>query len=116
MNILRDQYMHLQTVYVDNLKTLEYELEGYTQKEANIEFRRTREHAMFNEDIINLKKKITDYEEYIKRLKELVDKDKAEELIDQLTKNDQKRVDLIDIREEIKKLKQEVDGSRRIKI
>lgn len=116
VNVLRDQYMHLQKVYVENLKTLEYELGGYLQREANVEFRRSREYATFNEDIIMLKKKVATYEEYIKKLKEFVEKDKTEELIDELTQNDQQRRDLIDIKEEIKKLKEEVDHSRKIKI
>ena len=116
VNILRDQYMHLQRVYVENLKTLEIELDSYVQREENIEFRRQRESATFNEDIISLKKRIAEYEQYIKKLKEFVDKDKAEELIQELTQNDQKRTDLIEIRQEIKKLKDEVDNARRAKV
>lgn len=116
VNTLRDQYMHLQRVYVENLKTLELELESYLQREDNIEFRRQRESATFKEDIVALKKRITDYELYIKRLKDLVDKDMAENLIEELTANDQKRVDLIEIRQEIKKLKEEVDHARRVKV
>jgi hypothetical protein len=116
VNTLRDQYMHLQRVYVENLKTLEIELESYLQREDNIEFRRQRESATFKEDIIALKKRISDYELYIKRLKKLVDKDMAENLIEELTTNDQKRIDLIEIRQEIKKLKDEVDHARRVKV
>jgi thymidylate synthase len=113
---LRDQYVHLQKVYVENLKTLEYELESYTQREDNIEFRRERESATFKEDIISLKKRISDYEQYIKKLKDLVDRDQAEALIDELTQNEQKRRDLIDIRQEIQKLKDEVDNARHVKV
>jgi hypothetical protein len=108
-------FMHLQNVYVDNLKSSEYELEGYLQKENTIEFKRTRE-RVFNDDILALKKTVIEYEEYIKNLKELVDKDQAEELIDQLTKNDQKRIDLIDICDQVQKLKEEVDNARRAKV
>ena len=64
VNILKDQYMHLQKVYVENLKTLEIELESYNQRESNIEFRRQREATMFSEDIISLKKRVSDYESY----------------------------------------------------
>lgn len=116
VNVLKDQYMHLQKVYVENIKTLEIELESYNQREANIEFRRQREATMFSEDILTLKKRVTDYESYIKKLKDLVDQDKAEELISELTQNDQRRTDLIEIRQEIQKLKDEVDHSRRIKV
>ena len=116
VNILKDQYIHLQKVYVENIKTLEIELESYNQREENIEFRRQRESTMFSEDILTLKKRVTDYESYIKKLKELVDRDKAEELIGELTQNDQRRTDLIEIRQEIQKLKDEVDHSRRIKV
>lgn len=116
VNILREQYLHLQKVYLENIKTLEYELKALLEREETFEFRRSREFATFNEDVLALKKKIILYEDYIKKLKKLVDKDKAEELIDELTKNDQKRIDLIDIREEIRKLKDEVDHSRRLKV
>lgn len=116
VNVLRDQFVHLQKIYEENLKTLKFELDSYLQREDAIEFRRQRENATFREDIIALKKRISDYEVYIKKLKDLVEKDQAEELIEELTKNDQKRTDLIEIRDEIKKLKDEVDNARRIKI
>jgi len=53
---------------------------------------------MYQEDLKDLKKWVSDYEEYIKKLKELVDNDKAEELIDELSSNDEKRLDLIEIK------------------
>jgi vacuolar-type H+-ATPase subunit I/STV1 len=65
---------------------------------------------------LRLNKNISSYELYIKKLKELVDKDRAEELIDELTQNDQKRIDLIEIRQETEKLKDEVDHARRLKV
>ena len=49
-----------------------------------------------------------EYEAYIKKLKELVDNDKAEELIDELSSNDERRVDLVEIKNQIFKLKEDV--------
>jgi len=59
-------------------------------------------------DLSTIKNKVGTYEGYIKQLKDFVDNDKAEELIDELSTNDQRRVDLIHMKEEIKKLKKEV--------
>ena len=62
-----------------------------------------------------MKSKVQDYEAYIKKLKELVDNDKAEELIDELSSNDQRRLDLIEMKKEINGLKSEVTGLRKVK-
>lgn len=67
---------------------------------------------MFQEDLLELKKRVSEYESYIKKLKELVDNDKAEELIDELSSNDEKRVDLVEIKNEILKLREEVEGAK----
>jgi len=53
---------------------------------------------MYSEDLTELKKRVSEYEAYIKKLKELVDNDKAEELIDELSSNDERRVDLVEIK------------------
>jgi len=55
-------------------------------------------------DLGSVKGKVRDYELYIKKLKDFVDQDRAEELIDELSTNDQRRLDLIHMKEEIKKL------------
>lgn len=59
-----------------------------------------------------LKKWVADYEAYIKKLKELVDNDKAEELIDELSSNDERRIDLVEIKNQILKLKEDVSLSK----
>lgn len=63
---------------------------------------------MYSEDLTELKKRVAEYEAYIKKLKELVDNDKAEELIDELSSNDERRVDLVEIKNQIFKLKEDV--------
>lgn len=63
---------------------------------------------MYSEDLTELKKRVSEYEAYIKKLKELVDNDKAEELIDELSSNDERRVDLVEIKNQIFKLKEDV--------
>ena len=55
------------------------------------------------------------YEEYIKKLKELVDKDKAEDLIDELSASDEQRVELIQIKKEIATLKKECMKSKKLR-
>ena len=61
---------------------------------------------------LRLKKWVADYEAYIKKLKELVDNDKAEELIDELSSNDERRIDLVEIKNQILKLKEDVSLSK----
>lgn len=67
---------------------------------------------MYSEDLTELKKRVTEYEAYIKKLKELVDNDKAEELIDELSSNDERRVDLVEIKNQILKMKEDVQVAK----
>lgn len=95
---MRDQYAHLQGVYVQNLKTLEAELEQLQNWNGGVNYTWENESSMYSEDLTELKKRVSEYEAYIKKLKELVDNDKAEELIDELSSNDERRVDLVEIK------------------
>jgi len=62
---------------------------------------RDNEFNSYVEDLAELKSRVAGYEAYIKKLKDLVDNDKAEELIDELSSNEDKRNDLIDIKNHI---------------
>mmetsp|Transcript_32697 Transcript_32697/g.28959 ORF Transcript_32697/g.28959 Transcript_32697/m.28959 type:complete len:364 (+) Transcript_32697:239-1330(+) len=104
VTILKDQYMHLQKVYVENLKSLELELESYFFKENSIEDRRQKESATFKEDVSILKARVIDYENYIKRVKTLAEKKKAEELKEELDKSQEKKAEIIMVRREIKQM------------
>jgi len=116
LNTLRDQYAHLQGVYVENLRALESELELIQNKIGGVNYTRENENSIFHEDLLDLKKRVSDYEAYIKRLKELVDTDRAEELIDELSSNDEKRLELIEIKNQIFRLKDKVGLSKENRI
>jgi hypothetical protein len=81
-----------------------------------VEFARDRESGTFNENLLELKKRVGDYEAYIKKLKELVDSDKAEELIDELSSNENRRLDLLEIKAQIFKLKSEVNQAKEYRL
>ena len=104
VNILKDQYMHLQKVYVENLKSLEMELESYVFRERSIEDRRQKESATFKEDVAILKSRVLEYENYLKRIKELSDKKKEEELKEELARSNERKADMIQVKQEIKKM------------
>ena len=104
VNILKDQYIHLQKVYVENLKTLELELESYLQRERGIEDLRQKETTTFKEDVFILKSRVIEYENYLKRIKELSDKKKEEELKEELAHSDERKAEIIQVRQEIKKM------------
>jgi hypothetical protein len=59
-------------------------LRQVTDKAKLIETRRATETQAFTGDIRTLKKKVADYERYIKTLKELVDQEKTQELMQAL--------------------------------
>jgi DNA repair exonuclease SbcCD ATPase subunit len=83
---------------VQNLKTLEAELEQIQNRNGGVNYSREKESSMYLDDLSDLKKRVSEYETYIKRLKELVDNDKAEELIDELSSNDERKIDLNEIK------------------
>ncbi len=104
VNILKEQYMHLQKVYVENLKGLEFELEKLSRKENMVEDNRVKEAATFKEDIYVLKDRIAEYERYLKKIKELSDKGKDEELKKELAKSEEMKAEVLLARQEIKKM------------
>ena len=104
VNILKEQYMHLQKVYVENLKGLEFELEKLNRKENMVEDNRVKEAATFKEDIYVLKARIAEYEGYLKKIKELSDKGKDEELKKELARSEEMKAEVLLARQEIKKM------------
>lgn len=81
-----------------------------------VESRRSTETGAFQGDIQTLKKKVSEYEKYIKRLKSLVDEEKTEELVDDLSNNQATDVDLGSLMEEIEKVEMEVLEAKRFKV
>ena len=63
------------------LKSTEKELAHVVEMNKLIDNRRGTENAAFSGDVHTLRKKVTDYERFIKTLKGFVDEEKTEELI-----------------------------------
>ena len=66
-------------------------------------------------DVQTLKGKVSSYEKYIKRLKQLVDEEKTQELVEDLQENKVSDVDLEQVMEEIGKIEDEVNEAKRFK-
>ena len=81
-----------------------------------VENRRNTESNAFQSDVQTLKKKVADYEKYIKKLKQLVDEEKTAQLIDDLQENHVTDVDLDQLLEEISKIEEEVLDAKRFKM
>ena len=60
---------------------MDQNLRQVTDKARLIETRRATETQAFTNDIKTLKKKVNEYESYIKNLKDFVDQEKTQELI-----------------------------------
>ena len=80
------------------------------------ESRRLDETALFSSDLINIKRRVAVHEQYMNQLKQMVDNSEADRLIDTLSRDDNdKLVDLEEMRMEIDKIGQEIEGRRRVK-
>ena len=71
----------MQDQYLGELQTLESSLKANTKRGKKIEGKRTTETAAFTNDISALRKRVTDYERHIKRLKNYVDQEDTESLV-----------------------------------
>lgn len=75
------QYAQVQDQYLAELQTLEAQLKANTKRGKKIENKRTTETAAFTNDITALRKRVTDYERHIKRLKQFVDQEDTDSLV-----------------------------------
>ena len=81
LSIIKVQYAQVQDQYLSELQTLESSLKANTKRGKKIEGKRTTETAAFSNDIVALRKRVTDYERHIKRLKNYVDQEDTESLV-----------------------------------
>lgn len=75
MSIIRDQYNKLSAVYKRKMETLSEKLEKDEYKLSSITGKRKLELEGFHSDLQNLEKRMVFYQNYIGKLKKLVDKD-----------------------------------------
>lgn len=80
LQIIKEQYQRLQQIYLNKIRTLEEGLERANKKTRDIEQRRTMEVDGFHRDIEMVKRKTRIYDEYLHRVKKLIDQ-KPKEVI-----------------------------------
>ena len=89
LNTVKVQYAEAQDKFLSDLKTLEHDLKVMTQRGKYTEGKRHTEAQAFQSDVQSLRKRVTNYERYIKQLKEYVDKEDTAGLVQQLIQNQQ---------------------------
>ena len=73
LKVIRIQYDEVQQKYMQDLKEFESNLAVAKDKISIIESRRVTENQAFQNDIMSIKKRVINFERYIKRLKKHVD-------------------------------------------
>lgn len=81
LNIVKVKHTEAQDKMLNQLKNLEMDLKSMTKRGKHSEAKRHRETQAFQGDVQSLRKRVTDYERYIKQLKEYVDKEDTEGLV-----------------------------------
>ena len=87
-----------------------------TKRVRKLDDKRSNERAAFTNDIQALRKRVTDYERHIKRLKHFVDKEDTEALLEELQNEHLSELDLGKLADEIHQIVSDVDHARRLKI
>jgi hypothetical protein len=77
-----------------------------------VEARRAIETSQFHGDIYSLKKKVTDFEQTIKKLKVMVDEERTDDLTRMLSDN-QQEAELVGLLQEIQKVEAEVRDAKK---
>ena len=88
-----------------------------TDKSKLIDNRRATETQAFTGDVSTLKKRVADYERYIKTLKELVDQEKTQELVEALHEEERRQVPEVgQLLSDIQRVEMEVRDAKRYNI
>lgn len=97
-------------------RDIQQKLAECKDKLAIIESRRVTENQAFSADIQSIKRRVINFERYIKRLKKHVDEEKTEELIAELENTDVAQVDMTQLINDINKIQAEVKDAKRFKL
>lgn len=84
LNVIKVQYSEVQDKYLKELQELDMKIKMTSKRVKKLDDRRTNERSAFTNDIQALRKRVTDYERHIKRLKTYVDKEDTEALLGEL--------------------------------
>lgn len=98
---------------MSELQSLESRLKENTKRGSKIEAKRQAETATFSNDIAAMRKRVTDYERHIKRLKLYVDKEDTEALVEELQSQTLSEMDLGKLADELHAVEEEVIDARR---
>jgi len=106
---VKEQYGDVQDKYLKDLREVEAKLQKARQRTELVENRRATETAAFQSDVHTLKKKVGEFERYIKKLKELVDAERIDGLKGEL----QEPVEVGGLLEELGKVEIEVKEAKK---
>mmetsp|Transcript_1423 Transcript_1423/g.2496 ORF Transcript_1423/g.2496 Transcript_1423/m.2496 type:complete len:108 (-) Transcript_1423:3-326(-) len=101
---------------MEDLKKLQDTVVICKDKIKIIDARRLTEAQSFTNDIQSIKKRVINFERYIKRLKKYVDEEQTAELITELENTEVAKVDMSQLLTDIKKVEREVKDSKKFKI
>jgi hypothetical protein len=99
-----------------DLKQINGKLHDAKNRIRLIESRRLTEANTFTSDIQSIKKRVINFERYIKRLKKNVDEEKTAELITELENTEVAQVDMDQLISDIKRIESEVQEAKRFKV
>ena len=113
LKVIKVQYEQLQQQYVNDLRQLEAMLARTRDDIAVIESRRITESQAFAADISSIKKRVINFERYIKRIKQHVDEERTADLIAELENTGVAQVDMKQLIADIRKVMNEVKEAKR---
>eukprot|EP00347_Sterkiella_histriomuscorum_P001132 403373203 len=122
LNIVKIQYSQVQDKYLADLQNMESNLHMVVDKSKLLVNRRATENQAFQGDVLTLKKRVNQYERYIKTLKDLVDQEKTDDLLQILSQEDKVQLDdgssvtLNQLAQEIARIEVEVRESKKYNI
>ena len=100
--------MRLQQIYMAKIRTLEDNLARSTKKCRELEARRARELEGFHRDLDGVKRKTRIYDEYLHRVKNLID-EKPQDVIDLAQRGEDSELDVVPLKQEVQKLETELE-------
>lgn len=107
LQIVKEQYLKLQQVYMGKIRALEESLEAARKGYRSLVRKRRQEVESFYRDIEGVKRKTRIYDSYLHRVKKLIDQN-PKEIIDMAERGEEKGLDVELLREQVSKLENEL--------
>lgn len=113
LQIIKEQYMRLQQIYLSKIKNLEDNLEKEKRMYDNLKQRRDLEIEGFHRDIKDVKRKTKIYDEYLYRIKKLVNNESHENVQNEgEDSNEENEEDVKPLKDQVERLESELDQIR----